>query len=72
MTCELALPGEVAKPSHGQDNRAMTDRASPDATPKPRRRWLQFSLRTLLLLMVPVACVAFPENNPLRTGKGTV
>jgi hypothetical protein len=29
---------------------------------KPRRRWLQYSLRTMLLLMVPVACVAASPN----------
>ena len=29
---------------------------TPPSTPKPRRRWLQFSLRTLLVLML-VACV---------------
>ena len=51
----------VASPPHGQDNVSMTADTS-SVTPKPRRRWLQFSLRTLLLLMVPVACVAAWSN----------
>ena len=35
----------------------MTDPDPAPTAPKPRRRWLQFSLRTMLLLMVPVASV---------------
>lgn len=35
----------------------MTDvNTVPTATPKPRRRWLQFSLRTLLVLMLVFGC----------------
>ena len=34
----------------------------------PRRRWLQFSLRTMLLLMVPVACVAAWMGAEYRKG----
>jgi len=29
----------------------------PTSTPKPRRRWHQFSLRTLLVVMVPLTGV---------------
>ena len=28
----------------------------PTTTPKPRRRWLQFSLRTLMVLMLVIGC----------------
>ena len=30
--------------------------AEPSTTPKPRRRWLQFSLRTLMVLMLVLGC----------------
>jgi hypothetical protein len=33
----------------------MTTTSAPPA-PKPRRRWLQFSLRTLLVLMLVLGC----------------
>jgi hypothetical protein len=35
---------------------SMSEVSSPATTPKPRRRWLQFSLRTLLVLILVCGC----------------
>ena len=39
--------------TEGEDHSMTTE---PTTTPKPKRRWFQFSLRTLLVLMLVFGC----------------